>query len=165
MVPDVAAFADPSPGYVIICSKSVQGCGPSLSQTIAFVGGTSAATPLVAGMIALWTQQAKQSGLPRPGFVPPLLYSIAHHAPGSFLDITTGNNSSSACRAAAQPPDSTWRPGSDRPWPIRSPSSCITERRDLPVSSARGAGADGAQRDAHRARIDGAAAGSQLNCR
>ena len=57
------------------------------------MGGTSAAAPLVAGMIALWDQQAKQSGLPRPGFVPPLLYSIAHHAPGSFLDITTGGNS------------------------------------------------------------------------
>jgi subtilase family serine protease len=93
MVPDVAAFADPSPGYAIICSKGVQSCGPSSGQTIAFVGGTSAAAPLVAGMIALWDQQAKQSGLPRPGFVPPLLYSIAHHAAGSFLDISTGNNS------------------------------------------------------------------------
>ena len=40
----------------------VQGCGPSPGQTIAFVGGTSAATPLVAGMIALWDQQAKQIG-------------------------------------------------------------------------------------------------------
>ena len=93
MVPDLAAFADPSPGYAIICSKGVQGCGPSAGQTITFVGGTSAATPLVAGMIALWDQQAKQSGLPRPGFVPPLLYSIAHHTPTAFLDITSGNNS------------------------------------------------------------------------
>ncbi|MGA9314075.1 MAG: S53 family peptidase [Solirubrobacteraceae bacterium] len=92
MVPDVAAFADPSPGYAIICSHEVQGCGPSPGQTISFVGGTSAATPLVAGMIALWDQQARQSGLPNPGFVPPLLYSIAQHAPGSFLDITTGSN-------------------------------------------------------------------------
>jgi subtilase family serine protease len=92
MVPDVAAFADPSPGYAIICSHEVQGCGPSPGQTISFVGGTSAATPLVAGMIALWDQQARQSGLPNPGFVPPLLYSIAQHAPGSFLDITTGDN-------------------------------------------------------------------------
>jgi len=92
MVPDVAAFADPSPGYAIICSHEVEGCGPSPGQTISFVGGTSAATPLVAGMIALWDQQASQSGLPNPGFVPPLLYSIAQHAPGSFLDITTGGN-------------------------------------------------------------------------
>ncbi len=92
MVPDVAAFADPSPGYAIICSHEVQGCGPSPGQSISFVGGTSAATPLVAGMIALWDQQAKQSGLPNPGFVPPLLYSVAQHDPGSFLDITTGSN-------------------------------------------------------------------------
>jgi kumamolisin len=92
MVPDVAAFADPSPGYAIICSREVQGCGPSAGQSISFVGGTSASTPLVAGMIALWDQQAKQSGLPSPGFVPPLLYSIDQHAPGSFLDITTGGN-------------------------------------------------------------------------
>ncbi len=89
---DVAAFADPSPGYAIVCSHEVQGCGPAPGQTISFVGGTSAATPLVAGMIALWDQQAKQSGLPNPGFVPPLLYSIAQHTPGSFLDITTGDN-------------------------------------------------------------------------
>ena len=122
MVPDVAAFADPSPGYVIICSHEVQGCGPSAGQTIAFVGGTSAATPLVAGMIALWDQQAKQSGLPNPGFVPPLLYSIAQHTPGSFLDITTGGNAVfggvSCCTAA---PGSTWHRGSARRWPTRSP--------------------------------------------
>jgi subtilase family serine protease len=93
MVPDVSAFADPSPGYVIICSPEVQGCGPSAGQTIAVVGGTSAAAPLVAGMIALWDQRARQSGLPNPGFVPPLLYSLAKGTPGTFLDITTGGNS------------------------------------------------------------------------
>jgi len=105
MVPDVAAFADPSPGYTIICSHEVQGCGPSPGQSIAVVGGTSAATPLVAGMIALWDQQAKQSGLPNPGFVPPLLYSISQQAPASFLDITTGGNAvfggASCCTATA----------------------------------------------------------------
>ena len=92
MVPDVAAFADASPGYAIVCSFGVSGCGPSPGQTIEFVGGTSAATPLVAGMIALWDQKASQSGWPRPGFVPPLLYSIAKNDPDSFLDITTGTN-------------------------------------------------------------------------
>jgi subtilase family serine protease len=104
MVPDVAAFADPSPGYVIVCSHEVQGCGPSPGQSIAYVGGTSAATPLVAGMIALWDQQAKQSGLPNPGFVPPLLYSIAKQSQGSFLDITSGGNAvfgGVSCCAAA----------------------------------------------------------------
>jgi hypothetical protein len=105
MVPDVAAFADASPGYAIICSHAVQGCGPSSGQTIAFVGGTSAAAPLIAGMIALWDQQAQQTHLPKPGFVPPLLYYIHQHAPTAFLDITTGTNTVfsgvSCCKAAA----------------------------------------------------------------
>ena len=43
-------------------------------------------------MIALWNQQARQAGWPRPGFVPPLLYSIARSAPASFVDIAAGSN-------------------------------------------------------------------------
>jgi subtilase family serine protease len=70
----------------------VKSCPSSPAQTIAYVGGTSAATPLVAGMIALWDQQARQTGAPRPGFVAPLLYSIAKQAPFAFLDVTLGNN-------------------------------------------------------------------------
>ena len=92
MVPDVAAFADASPGYPIVCSKGVQGCSGS-GQSIAFVGGTSAAAPLVAGMIALWGQQARDQGLPRPGFVAPLLYAMAQRSPQAFADVTLGTNS------------------------------------------------------------------------
>ena len=92
-VPDVAAFADAAPGYVIICSSSVQSCPVSAAQTITYVGGTSAATPLVAGTIALWDQFAKQQKWPKPGFIPPMLYYIAKHATTSFLDITAGTNS------------------------------------------------------------------------
>jgi kumamolisin len=92
MVPDVSAFADASPGYAIVCSHQVQGCGPTPGQSIQFVGGTSAATPLVAGMIALWSQKAAQSKWPRPGFVPPLLYSIARNQAASFYDVTLGSN-------------------------------------------------------------------------
>jgi subtilase family serine protease len=91
MVPDVSAFADASPGYPIVCSSGVKNCTGS-GQSIAFVGGTSAATPLVAGMIALWNQQARNQGLPRPGFVPPLLTSLAQHNPQAVLDITQGTN-------------------------------------------------------------------------
>jgi subtilase family serine protease len=91
MVPDVSAFADESPGYPIICSSGVKSCTGS-GQSIAFVGGTSAAAPLVAGMIALWNQQARNQGLPRPGFVAPLLTSLAQHNPQTVLDITQGNN-------------------------------------------------------------------------
>jgi subtilase family serine protease len=77
MVPDVAAFADESPGYPIVCS---------------FVGGTSAATPLVAGMIAIWAQQAREQNLPRPGFVAPLIYATAKRNPAAFVDVTQGGN-------------------------------------------------------------------------
>ena len=87
----------------------------SSAQSITFVGGTSAATPLVAGMIALWDQQAKQQGLPRPGFVPPLLYATAKSNPGAFIDITQGSNAlfgGSCCPA---------RPGFDLATGIGSP--------------------------------------------
>jgi kumamolisin len=91
MVPDISAFADESPGYPIVCSKGVQGCKGS-EQSIAFVGGTSATAPLVAGMIALWTQQAHNQGLAKPGFVPPLLYKLAQGNPQAFVDIDQGTN-------------------------------------------------------------------------
>lgn len=115
MVPDVAAFADKSPGYPIVCSSGVQGCPKAPQQGITFVGGTSAATPLVAGMIALWTQQAKQQGLPRPGFLPPLLYTTARKTPSAFVDITVGGNAlfgGSCCPA---------RPGFDLATGLGSP--------------------------------------------
>ena len=74
--------------------ETIAGGGGGVSgQTIAYVGGTSAAAPLVAGMIALWDQFAKQEKWPKPGFIAPMLYYIAKHAPTSFLDITTGTNS------------------------------------------------------------------------
>lgn len=115
MVPDVAAFADESPGYPIICSSGVKSCPKSPQQGITFVGGTSAATPLVAGMIALWSQQAKQQGLPRPGFLPPLLYATAQRSPSAFVDITQGGNAlfgGSCCPA---------RPGYDLATGLGSP--------------------------------------------
>ena len=115
MVPDVAAFADESPGYAIVCSSGVQGCPKSPQQGITFVGGTSASTPLVAGMIALWNQQAKQQGLPRPGFVPPMIYATAKSNPGAFIDITQGTNAlfgGSCCPA---------RPGYDLATGLGSP--------------------------------------------
>ena len=86
------------------------------------MGGTSAATPLVAGMIALWSQQAKQQGLPRPGFVPPLLYATAKRNPTAFIGIPGQQR---AIRRSCCPP----RPGYDlatglgSPWRTKSPRS------------------------------------------
>jgi hypothetical protein len=61
-------------------------------------GGTSLATPLWAGLVALANQQAAVNGQAPIGFVNPALYAIAkstnYHA--CFHDITTGNNTNSA---------------------------------------------------------------------
>jgi kumamolisin len=94
LVPDVSAFADAQPGYAIICSGGVQGCGTAqqAGPTVAVVGGTSAAAPLMAGIIALWIQKAREQGLPRVGFVPPMLYALAAQSPDAFLDVTLGGN-------------------------------------------------------------------------
>lgn len=75
-VPDVAANADPNTGYQVL-SDGVQGV----------VGGTSAAAPLWAGLIALMNQQ-----LGKPiGLLNPLIYVSSISGPG-FHDITSGNN-------------------------------------------------------------------------
>ena len=114
----MSAFADASPGYPIVCSKGVTSCTGS-SQSIAYVGGTSAATPLVAGMVALWNQQAKNQGLPRPGFVAPLLTSFGRYYPQAYTDVTQGTNSlfgGSCC---------TTRPGYDLATGFGSPNANV----------------------------------------
>jgi kumamolisin len=118
MLPDVSAFADPSPGYPIVCSPGVKGC-KGAGQTIAFVGGTSAAAPLVAGMIALWNQQARDQGLRRPGFVAPLLYRLAQHQPTSFTDVAEGGN------ALFGGPCCPARPGYDLATGLGSPAAAV----------------------------------------
>jgi subtilase family serine protease len=83
-VPDVAADANPHFGMALVVSD---GAG---KYTIRNSGGTSAAAPLWAGLIALADQYAGR----HLGFVNPAIYRIArspayHRA---FHDITSGNN-------------------------------------------------------------------------
>ncbi|BDI28032.1 hypothetical protein CCAX7_000830 [Capsulimonas corticalis] len=56
--------------------------------------GTSAASPLWAGFMALVNQQAAQHGLGTAGFINPAVYALGKGANYStyFSDITTGNN-------------------------------------------------------------------------
>ena len=75
-VPDVAANSDPNTGYQIL-SDGQQGV----------VGGTSAAAPLWAGLVARINQQLGTSA----GFITPLLYGSNVSSTG-FHDITSGNN-------------------------------------------------------------------------
>ncbi len=58
-------------------------------------GGTSAATPLTAAIVAMTLQQERRAGRPRLGSLPPLLYSLARgRSYGSvFFDITRGTSS------------------------------------------------------------------------
>jgi kumamolisin len=76
-VPDVAAVADPYTGVVII---NVSG------KTLEPIGGTSAAAPLWASLIARLNQGLGS----RVGFLNPTLYSSL--ASGVLNDITSGNN-------------------------------------------------------------------------
>ena len=84
-VPDVAADADPSTGYHIV-----------FGGQDAQVGGTSAATPLWAGTIALINQDLLKKGLREVGFANPALYWMGQNSstlPAKpFHDVTTGNN-------------------------------------------------------------------------
>ncbi len=62
------------------------------------VGGTSCATPLWAGLMALINQQGASFGKPSVGFLNPVVYAIGTGTTYSstFHDITTGNNFSSS---------------------------------------------------------------------
>jgi subtilase family serine protease len=62
------------------------------------VGGTSVASPLWAGVIALVNEQAAATGQPPVGFANPALYAIGQSAgySSNYHDITTGNNTTSA---------------------------------------------------------------------
>lgn len=97
-VPDVSMLADPLPGYEIYCTATVN-CVSSTQPNpwIAF-GGTSAATPLLAGGLALVDQDLRLHGQQDIGFVNPLLYSTDHSsaAPASLSDVVSGSNDISA---------------------------------------------------------------------
>lgn len=61
------------------------------------LGGTSAATPVFAGMLALLNQYTGSAGL---GNINPRLYSLAQAAPTAFHDVTAGTNQV-ACAAGS----------------------------------------------------------------
>ena len=84
-VPDVAANADPSTGFhIVFGGKDGE------------AGGTSAATPLWAGTVALINQDLKRKGLREVGFANPAIYWMGENnsrlSPKPFHDVTVGNN-------------------------------------------------------------------------
>jgi subtilase family serine protease len=83
-VPDVAADADPGTGMALAITGGGQG------TLLIGAGGTSAAAPLWAAVIALADQEADR----HLGFVNPALYQIGRsaHYHQAFQDVTTGTN-------------------------------------------------------------------------
>ena len=64
-----------------------------------YVDGTSASSPVWAGLITLLNDARAAVGKGRLGFLPPLLYAFAATQSGGFHDVTTGDNrcTRSAC--------------------------------------------------------------------
>jgi kumamolisin len=94
LVPDIAGLADVLPGYAIYCTAAACAEAPQSSPGWISVGGTSAATPLMAGGVLLADQYAARHRQPPLGFLNPLLYELgAGRAKRSvFSDVTRGNN-------------------------------------------------------------------------
>jgi len=93
-VPDVAMLADPLPGYEIYCTATTNCVSASQPNPWISFGGTSAATPLLAGGLALVDQELRQHGQTDLGFVNPLLYSTVHgsSAASALADVISGDN-------------------------------------------------------------------------
>lgn len=56
------------------------------------VGGTSAAAPVLAGIVALLNQRLNANGEPGVGNINTVLYKMAQSSPSAFHDIVAGNN-------------------------------------------------------------------------
>jgi subtilase family serine protease len=94
-VPDVAMLADIAPGYDIYCTADPECISTKFPNPWAPVGGTSAATPLLAGGLALIDQQLREHKQQSLGLINPLLYSLGKNpatAPLVFSDVSTGSD-------------------------------------------------------------------------
>ena len=105
LVPDVALYSSPSlPGYLMCTSDTSfwgssqqascnSGFRDSATGTLTVAGGTSFATPIFAGMIAILNQATKYTT--GQGLINPKLYTLAANSTtyaSAFHDVTTGDN-------------------------------------------------------------------------
>jgi kumamolisin len=87
-LPDIALHSSPiGNGYVVYCTTPA--CGERGWTTF---GGTSAAAPLMAGIVADVNQYSLAHGGQRLGFANPFLYDRLRLHPAVFRDVTVGNN-------------------------------------------------------------------------
>ena len=80
-VPDIAAHASLFPAWPVVLA------GHWVTD-----GGTSAATPLLAGAFAVLSARQRAAGLPPLGPVNGLLYALRPANPSTFFDIVSGSN-------------------------------------------------------------------------
>jgi len=95
IVPDIAALGDVAPGYAYFCTAAECESPPGAIPGWSSIGGTSAATPLMAAGVALANEYAQRRRQPTLGFLNPLLYRLGMPAKtrrGAFTDVTVGNN-------------------------------------------------------------------------
>jgi kumamolisin len=94
-VPDVSMLADVAPGYAIYCSATSDCINSQNHNPWQGVGGTSAATPLLAGGFALVDQELRMHQRQDLGLANPLLYQFGR-APavraGVFSDVVSIGN-------------------------------------------------------------------------
>ena len=99
--PDVAMDADPYTGYLFgetftIAGNPINdhGCTP-ISSTEEYcetdIGGTSLASPLMAGVMAVLNQSRVATNQPKVGFANPLLYSLGSGGNGTALNTAPIN--------------------------------------------------------------------------
>ena len=114
LVPDIAFYSSPGlPGYLYcssdptsLASGQTTSCGSgfrasSTDTSLTVAGGTSFATPIFAGMVALINQ--KQKYTEGQGVINPTLYSLASNSTtyaAAFHDVTSGNNNCTSGSAA-----------------------------------------------------------------
>ena len=94
VVPDLSALADVAPGYATYCTARPECINSQSSNPWQTVGGTSAATPLLAGGIALVNQDLHRQGKQFVGQLGPLLYLLGRSSLAStmFSDVTSYGN-------------------------------------------------------------------------
>jgi hypothetical protein len=88
-VPDLSLNSSPIHDGLLICDQGscVHGFRDSNNVYLTVAGGTSAAAPTFAGIVALINQQAGSA----QGNVNPTLYAMAASTPAAFHDIITGD--------------------------------------------------------------------------
>ncbi len=123
-IPDVAALAGGNLRY------NVPQPDMTMTPAVAIGAGTSAAAPMWAALVSQFNAIFQDQELPNLGYMNDLLYIAAAIAPGSFNDVTLGNNTSSfslAVRIRRQQPT---RPASCHHKPYRRPA---TDTRLVPA--------------------------------